>query len=140
MSWIRPQTESSELKIITYSSSNINHGNQLIGLPSQPATIDAKNFTRNITAGLTCQKHDRALEVLRLPPSTSGNSRHDAGVAVTVIDQSNVHVGVDVSGGHRVDIDALGRPFVGQGLGQLGDATLGSSVGWDCEAALEGEQ
>lgn len=111
-----------------------------MGLPSHPTTIDAKNFSRNITAGLTCQKHDHALEVLRLPPSTGGDARHDACVTVTVIDQSNVHVGVDVSGGHRVDIDALGRPFVGQGLGQLGNAALGSSVGWDCEAALEGEQ
>lgn len=43
--WIRPQTDNSELKIITYSSININHGNHLMGLPSHPATIDAEDFS-----------------------------------------------------------------------------------------------
>ena len=75
-----------------------------------------------------------------LAPAAGGDAVEDRLVAVGVGAQGLGVVGLDVAGGDGVDVDAAGRPLVGEELGQAGDAVLGGGVGGDADAALEGEQ
>lgn len=110
------------------------------GLPAHPATVHGNEFSRDVATGTASQKDDHALEVLRLAPSSGRDPSHDAGIAVGIVDQRNIHVGINVSGSNGVDIDALGHPLVGERLGQLADAALGGCIGGDSNAALESEE
>lgn len=94
----------------------------------------------NIGTRPTRKIHSRALEVLGLSPSTRRNTVINALQSLRVIQNSFVHVGVDVARGNAVDSDALGRPLVGEALCHLADGALGGSVGGDSQAALESKQ
>lgn len=109
-------------------------------LPTHPATINGYHLTRNVAAGATSQEDNRAHKVLGFAPPTGRNTRHDPGTAVGVVDEGDIHIGVNVARGNRVHIDSLGDPLVGKRFGQLADATLRGSVGGDRDASLEGEK
>ena len=49
-------------------------------------------------------------------------------------------VGLDISGGDRVDVDAPRTPFAGQQLGQTGHAAFAGGIGRDADAALKRQQ
>lgn len=87
-----------------------------IHLSSHPATIHADNLSRDVGTCCTSEEDHYSLEVLRFPPSASRDSGHDTRVAVLVIDQSDVHIRVDVAGRDRIDGDALGYPLIRESL------------------------
>ena len=79
-------------------------------------------------------------EVFRLAPASGGDAFEDLAVAGLVSLQGFGVGGVDVAGGDSVDLNVFGRPLVGEGLGELGDAALAGGVGGDADAALEAEE
>lgn len=117
---------------------NINY--KIPGLPTHPATVDGNQFARNVAAGTTGQEDNHTLEVLRFAPPAGGNTSHDTGVAIGIVDQRNIHVGINVAGSNGIDVDALGHPLVGKSFGQLADTTLGGRIGGDSDATLEGQE
>jgi hypothetical protein len=48
--------------------------------------------------------------------------------------------GGEVAGGDGVDLDSLGGPLVGEGLGELGDSAFAGGVGGDANASLKAEE
>ena len=85
---------------------------RLESLPTHPAAVNSNNLSRHITTSLTSQKHNHALEILGFTPSTSRDSSHNAGIAVGIVDERNVHVRVNVAGCDGINVDALGDPLV----------------------------
>lgn len=94
----------------------------------------------NIRSRSTRQINRRPLEILGRPPLPRRNPRRDALQPLRVRQQRLIHIRLDVPRRNGVDGDALGRPLVGEALGQLSDGALGRRVGGDGEAALEGQE
>ena len=67
-------------------------------------------------------------DILRSSPSLGRDSCKDLGVSGLVIDQSGVHLGSHVSGSDRIDVHALARPLVSEGLGDLSYAALAGCI------------
>jgi hypothetical protein len=95
--------------------------------------VHCQYFTRNVAACSTREKNGGPLEVIGTAPSASRDTFEDAGSTLLVVDQSIIHVCVDVSRGdlistsatattkksttakvpaYSVDIDASTRPLV----------------------------
>lgn len=94
----------------------------------------------HVRTGLAGQIHRRALEVLGAAPSARRDSGANAGKTLGVVEQRRVHLRFNVTWRNGVDRDTLGRPLVGEALGDLADGALGCGVGGNSEAALECEQ
>lgn len=109
-------------------------------LTTHPAAIHGNNLSRHIATSSASQEDNRSLEILWFTPTASGDPSHDTRVAVGVVDQGSVHVGVNVPRCNGIDIDTFGDPLVGEGLGELADTSLRGRVCGDSDAALEGEK
>lgn len=94
----------------------------------------------HIRTGPAGQIHRRALEVFGAAPSARWDSGANAGKTLGVVEQRRVHFRFNVTWRNGVDRDTLGRPLVGEALGDLADGALGCGVGGNSEAALECEQ
>ena len=75
-----------------------------------------------------------------MAPAAGGDAFEDLAVAGLVGLEGFGVGGGEVAGSDGVDLDALGRPLVGEGLGELGDSALAGGVGGDADAALEAEE
>jgi hypothetical protein len=123
--------------------------------------VHCQYFTRNVATCSACEKNGGPLEVIGTTPSASRDTFEDAGRTLLVVDQSIIHVCVDVSWGnlistsattttkelitakelaYSVDINASTRPLVRQRLGQLRNTSLGCCVSRHIQAALERHQ
>src|SRR4051812_20834547 len=87
-------------------------------LPSHPPAIHKQYMPTNIRTGPTGKIDGRPLEVLGTPPATGRDSGRDARQPLRVVEQRRVHVRLDVAGRDGIDRDALGRPLVGEALGE----------------------
>lgn len=59
--------------------------------------INRQYLSGNVGACPTCEKHNRAFEVVWIAPSARWDAIQDAGSSRFVVDQGIVHVGVDIS-------------------------------------------
>lgn len=109
-------------------------------LPAHPATVNSEDLTAYVSAASACQENGSALEVLRRTPFSSRDALKDARIPRLVPHQSLVHVCRNVAGGNSVDVDAVGGPLVGKGLGKLSNTALGRRVGGNVETTLEGDK
>jgi hypothetical protein len=123
--------------------------------------VHCQYFTRNVAACSAREKNGGSIEVIGTTPSASRDTFEDAGGTLLVVDQSIIHICVDVSRGnlistsatatikestsvkefaYSVDINASTRPLVRQRLGQLCNTSLGCCVSRHIQAALERHQ
>jgi len=75
-----------------------------------------------------------------LAPAGGGDAFEDLAVAGFIGLEGFGVGGGEVAGSDGVDLDVLGSPLVGQGLGELGYAAFRGCVGGDSDAALEAEE
>ena len=109
-------------------------------LPTHPSTINSKNLSTDIPTRPTRQKHHTALEVIRIPPSPSRDSRQNALRPLLIIHQRRVHLSRDIARRDSIDADTLGSPLVAQRLGELRNTAFARRVRRHRQPALEAEQ
>ena len=73
----------------------------------------------NIVRGGTCKENDRAFQVIWRAPASCGNTIDNLLIALAVRAQLLGVVGRHIAGRDGVDINSLGRSFIGE---QAGDA------------------
>src|SRR5271157_1096743 len=108
--------------------------------PRHPTAIDHQHMAVQIIAGGGSQENGNAGEILGSTPAAGGDAVEDGAAAGGIGAQSGGIVGGHIAGSDGVDVDALGGPFIGERLGQLGDCAFGGGIGRDQDAALEGQQ
>ena len=94
----------------------------------------------DIGGGARRQEHGRTADVAGVAPAAGGDALLDLAVARLVGLQRGGVVGGDIARRDGVHIDAPGRPFVCEQLGEAGDAALRRGVARHADAALEGEE
>jgi hypothetical protein len=109
-------------------------------LPTHPPTINSKNLATNIPTRPTRQKHNTTLEVIRVPPAPSRDSRQDALRPLLVVYQRRVHLSRDIAGCDSVDADTLGSPLVAESLCELRNTAFAGRIRRHRQATLEAEQ
>jgi hypothetical protein len=110
------------------------------GLAAHPTAVDREDRAGDVVACRGAEEEGCSGEVGGLAPATGGDAFEDLAVAGLVGLEGFGVGGGDVAGSDGVDLNAFGGPLVGEGLGELGDAALGSCVGRDADAALEAEE
>ena len=109
-------------------------------LAAHPASVYGEDCSCDVIACGGAEKESCSGEVLRLAPAGGGDAFEDLAVAGFVCLEGFGVGGAEVAGGDGVDLNSFGGPLVGEGLGELGDATLAGSVGGDTDASLEAEE
>src|ERR1017187_8772464 len=94
----------------------------------------------DIVAGGGGEKHSRAGEVFRVSPASGRNPIENLARAFGIVLQSLSVVGGEVSGRDGVYVDALRSPLIGEGLGELPNASFGSCVRRHHDSALKRKQ
>ncbi len=110
------------------------------GLAAHPSAVDGEDGSGDVVAGGGAEEQCCAGEVRGVSPATGGDALENLAVAGFVGLQGLGVGGGEVAGGDGVDLNALGGPLVSEGLGKLGDAAFGGSVGRDADATLETEK
>ena len=95
-----------------------------LGSARQPAAVNGECVAMDIGGGARCQEHGRAANVVGVAPAAGGDALLDLAVARFVGLQRGSVVGGDIARRDGVYIDAPGRPFVCEQLGEAGDAAL----------------
>src|SRR5215213_2600911 len=121
------------------NSSFITHHSSLL-LSSHPAAVHDEDVAVDVVARRRGEEDGRAREVLRLAPAGGRDAFEYLSVARLVPLQRRRVVGAHVAGRDGVDVDAPGRPLVGERLRELRHAALRRRVGGDGQSALEGEE
>ena len=85
------------------------------------------------------QENRCAADIGGVAPASFGDTLHDLAVAGLVGLQSRGVVGGDIARRDRVHVDALGRPLVGQQLGQAAHPAFRGGVARHADAALESQ-
>ncbi len=97
-------------------------------------------LSRNIATRPPRQKHNRSLEILRLPPPPHRNPLQNLPRPALIPNQRLIHIRRDIPRGNRIDVDALPGPLITQRLRQLRDSALRTRIRRDGQAAGETDQ
>src|SRR5690606_13974540 len=79
-------------------------------------------------------------EVLGLPPAPSRDALENSARTGFVMTQRLGIIGGDIARRDGIDVDATAGPLIGEGLGQLGDASLAGGIAGYRDSALERQQ
>ena len=109
-------------------------------LAAHPAAVYGEDGSSDVVACGRAEEESCSGEVLRLPPAGGWDALEDLAIAGFVGLEGFGVGGAEVAGSYGVDLNAFGRPLVGESLGELGNATFAGGVGGDADASLEAEK
>jgi len=129
-----------EVDLINYFRDHPGEALATLELAREPAAVDYKDVAVDVVAGGGSKEDGGSGYILRRAPAGGGDALEDLAGAVGIVLENLGEVGGHVAGGNGIDLNAVGGPLVGEGLGELGDATLGGGISGDGDAALKAEQ